>query len=46
MENCHLVNMLIVARVTEFIVPFNKQATVKDTEFYRLKIGFLIYLAI
>ena len=46
MENCHLVNILIVARATEFIVPFNRQATVKDTKLYRLKIGFLIYLAI
>ena len=46
MENCYLVNTLMAARATEFIVPFNGQVTVKDTEFYRLKIGFLIYLAI
>ena len=44
MENCYLVNTLIVAKATKFIVPFNKQAMVKDTKFYRLKIGFLIYL--
>ena len=46
MENYHLVNILITARATEFIVPFNKQATVKNTKLYRLKISFLIYLAI
>ena len=46
MENYHLVNILIVAKVIKFIIPFNRQATVKDTELYRLKIGFLIYLAI
>ena len=46
MENYYLINTPIAARVTEFIVPFNGQATVKDTELYRLKIGFLIYLAI
>ena len=38
--------MPIVAGAIEFIVPFDKQATVKDTELYGLKIGFLIYLAI
>jgi len=36
----------MAARVIEFIVPFNGQVVVKDTEFYRLKIGSLIYLAI
>ena len=46
MENCHLVNTLIVAKATEFIVPFNRQVIVKDTKLYRLKIGSLIYLAI
>ena len=46
MENCYPVNMPIVARVTKFIIPFNRQATVKDTKLYRLKIGFLIYLVI
>ena len=46
MENYHSVNALMVARATEFIVPFNGQATVKNTKLYRLKIGFLIYLAI
>ena len=46
MENCYLVNTLIAAKVTKFIIPFNRQATVKDTKLYRLKIGFLIYLAI
>ena len=46
MENYYLVNTLIVAKATEFIIPFNRQATVKDTELYRLKIGFLIYLTI
>ena len=46
MENYYLVNTLMVARATEFIVPFNRQATVKDTKLYRSKIGFLIYLAI
>ena len=46
MENYYLVNTLIVARATKFIILFNGQAIVKDTKFYRLKIGFLIYLAI
>ena len=46
MENCHLVNMLIAARATKFIIPFDGQATVKDTKLYGLKISFLIYLAI
>ena len=36
----------MAARVTEFIVPFNGQAIVKNTKLYGLKIGFLIYLAI
>ena len=44
MENYHLVNTPIVARATKFIIPFNRQATVKDTKLYRLKIGSLIYL--
>ena len=46
MENYYLVNTLITAKVTKFIIPFNGQATVKDTKLYRLKIGSLIYLAI
>jgi len=36
----------MAAGATEFIVPFNGQATVKDTKLYRSKIGSLIYLAI
>ena len=46
MENYYLVNTLTVARATEFIVPFNGQVIVKDIKFYRLKISFLMYLAI
>ena len=46
MENYYLVNILIAAGATEFMVPFNRQATVKDTELYGLKIGSQIYLAI
>ena len=46
MENYYLVNTLIAAKATKFIVPFNRQATVKDTKLHRLKIGFLIYLVI
>ena len=46
MENCYLVNILIVVGATEFIIPFNRQAMVKDTKFYRLKISFLMYLII
>ena len=46
MENYHPVNTLIVAKATEFIIPFNRQVTVKDTKFYKLKISSLIYLAI
>ena len=36
----------MAAKATKFIVPFNGQATVKDTKLYRSKIGSLIYLAI
>ena len=46
MENYYLVNMPIAAKATKFMVSFNRQAIVKDTEFYKLKIGSLIYLAI
>ena len=46
MENCHLVNILIAAKATKFIIPFDRQAMVKDTKLYRLKIGSLIYLVI
>jgi hypothetical protein len=46
MENYYLVNTLIAARATKFIIPFNRQVMVKDTKLYRLKIGSLIYLAI
>ena len=46
MENCYLANILIAVGATEFIIPFNGQATVKDTKLYKLKIGFLIYLVI
>jgi len=46
MENCYLVNTPMAAGATEFMVPFNGQATVKDTKLYGSKIGSLIYLAI
>ena len=46
MENCYLINTLIVAKAIKFIIPFNRQAIVKDTELYKLKISSLIYLAI
>ena len=46
MENYYLVNILIAAKATEFIIPFNRQVIVKDTKLYRLKISFLIYLVI
>ena len=46
MENYYLVNTLMLARVTKFIIPFDGQAMVKDTKLYRLKISSLIYLAI
>jgi len=36
----------MAARATKFMVPFNGQATVKDTKLYGSKIGSLIYLAI
>ena len=45
MENYYPINTLIITKATEFIIPFNKQATVKDTKLYRLKISSLIYLA-
>ena len=46
MENCYPVDTPMAAGVTEFIVPFNGQVIVKDTELYGSKIGSLIYLAI
>ena len=46
MENYYLVDTPMAARATEFIVPFNGQATVKDIKLYGLKIGSLIYLII
>jgi len=36
----------MAAGATKFIIPFNGQATVKNTELYGSKIGSLIYLAI
>jgi len=36
----------MAARAIKFIEPFNGQAMVKDTKLYRLKVGFLMYLAI
>ena len=46
MENYYLINTPIAAKATEFIVPFNGQATVKNTKFYGLKISSLMYLVI
>ena len=46
MKNYYLVNTPIAAKVTKFIIPFNEQAIVKNTKFYGLKIGSLIYLTI
>ena len=46
MENYYLVNTLMAAKATEFIIPFDGQAMVKNTELYGLKIGSLMYLAI
>jgi hypothetical protein len=46
MENCYLVNTLMAAGATEFIVLFNGQVIVKDTKLYGSKISSLIYLAI
>jgi hypothetical protein len=46
MENCYPVNTLMVTRAIKFIILFNRQATVKDTKLYKLKINSLIYLAI
>ena len=46
MENYRLINMLMAAKAIKFIVPFNKQAIVKNIKLYGSKIGFLIYLAI
>jgi len=45
MENYHLVDTLMAAGAIKFIIPFDRQAMVKDTELYRLKIGSLMYLA-
>ena len=46
MENCYLINTLIAAKAIKFIIPFDREAIVKDTKLYKLKISFLIYLAI
>ena len=46
MENYYLVNTPMAAGVIKFIIPFNRQATVKNTKLYKLKIGSLIYLII
>jgi hypothetical protein len=46
MENCYPVDTPMAAGATEFMVPFDGQATVKDTELYGSKIGSLMYLAI
>ncbi len=46
MENCYPVNTPMAARATEFMVPFNGQAMVKNIKLYGPKIGSLIYLAI
>jgi len=35
----------MAARAIKFIIPFNRQVTVKDTKLYKLKISSLIYLA-
>ncbi len=34
----------MAARATEFIIPFDRQATVKVIKLYRSKIGSLMYL--
>ena len=44
MENYYSVNTLIVIKAIKFIVPFNGQTMVKNTELYGLKIGSLMYL--
>ena len=44
MESYHPVDTLMAAGAIEFIVFFDGQAMVKDIEFYRSKIGFLMYL--
>ena len=46
MENYHPVDTPMAAGVTEFIVPFNRQAIVKEIKLYGSKIGSLIYLVI
>ena len=46
MENCYPVDMPIAAGATEFMVPFNGQATDEDIKLYGSKIGSLMYLAV
>ena len=46
MENYYLVDMLMAAGATEFMVSFNGQATDEDIKLYRSKIGSLMYLAV
>jgi len=36
----------MATKTIKFIIPFNKQVTIKDTKLYGSKIGFLIYLVI
>ena len=45
-KNYYSVNTPMATKVIKFMVPFNRQATVKNTKLYGLKIGSLIYLAI
>jgi hypothetical protein len=45
-ENCHVVDTPIALGATEIMISFKEQATNKDIELYRSKIGSLIYLAV
>ena len=44
--DCYLVDTLIAAGATEFIVLYDTQATDEDIELYRSKIGSVMYLAV
>jgi hypothetical protein len=46
MENCHVVDTLMAASTTKFMVPYSKQARDEDIKLYGLKIGSLMYLVV
>ena len=46
MENCYLIETLIVARANEFIVLYDGEATTADIKLYGSMVGLEMYLAV